>query len=70
MTHDKKQWGGARQGAGRPRLDEQAETKARTVTAPEYIVDDIIEIGEGNFSRGVRRLWQIWIESNLTEKQS
>lgn len=48
--------GGARPGAGRPRLDDSQPTERHTITLPAGVWRMIEQAGDGNRSAGVRRL--------------
>lgn len=51
----KAQWGGQRKGAGRPRQFSAKQIR-RTVTLPAEYVAELERLGDGNLSRGIRRL--------------
>lgn len=48
-------WGGKREGAGAPRLDDNAETKIKSVSLTTSQIAFLESLGDGNFSQGVRR---------------
>jgi hypothetical protein len=56
-------WGGKREGAGRPALYQEPMVEC-TVTLPPDIADALREMGAGNLSAGVRKLWEMWRESS------
>mgnify|MGYP006892282781 CR=1 FL=1 len=52
---DSKPWGGRRKGAGRdPTYDEPMQRK--TISVPASHVEHLKRVGDGNISKGVRRL--------------
>lgn len=38
----------------------EIEYKSQGAYLPGYMIDSIEDLGEGNFSEGVRRLWRAW----------
>lgn len=62
--------GGPRPGSGRPHLNGQRPGQGEylrkiTVSLPADLIDWLREIGEGNVSRGIRRLAEIAREERL-----
>ena len=49
--------GGRRPGAGRPPIGDEPMDKF-TVTLPDPVAESLRELGEGNLSAGIRRLYQ------------
>ena len=54
-TPTKNNWGGKRKGAGAPRLDDNSETKIKSVSLTTNQIAFLESLGDGNFSQGVRR---------------
>jgi len=54
-TPKQNNWGGKREGAGAPRLDNNAETKIKSVSLTTDQIAFLESLGDGNFSQGVRR---------------
>ena len=55
--------GGAREGAGRPPMDKEAQEQ-RTVAATKSRWAKIRRIGKGNYNEGLRRLLDWWDETH------
>jgi hypothetical protein len=57
--------GGQRQGAGRPSHFGNLERK--TVTLPSPMIAELVKLGEGNLSAGIRRLYENQQESVMSK---
>ena len=48
--------GGKREGAGRPRFNEDEQMKRTTLYLPESMIEALRTYGQGNVSQGIRAL--------------
>lgn len=56
MSNDNN-WGGSRDGAGRPSLSNEP-TVRKTVTVPQSVAEWLEDLGDGNASAGVRQAYR------------
>ena len=57
---NKTKHGGPRPGSGRPRLNPTGESSDHTAYLPDGMAVKIAAIADGNFSAGVRALWEFY----------
>jgi hypothetical protein len=60
--------GGARDGAGRPRMEKGTQSR-RNITLSDRLAKKAKRIGNGNISEGIRRALETYISQNGMEKK-